>query len=174
MPPPSWRLSTGVGTLAAPKSNEPGIWPAVGATLAAGKVLAPRWTAVLTLAGPFNSAFHLDADNGATLIQALATLELRYQFPRRAVQPFVAVLSGVNYLHANVPSGTPPIGTAWVPLFGGGGGVSYNFGEYFSFGAEAELFVTAPNELIEINSAVVGRAGAPSILVTADLGVLLR
>ena len=173
-PPPRWRLSTGVGMLAAPKSNQPGIWPAVGATLAAGKVLEPRWTAVLTLGGPFNSSFHLDPNNGATLIQALATLEFRYQFPQRLVRPFVSMLSGVNYLHANVPSGMPPISTAWVPLFGGGGGLSRDLGENFSVAVEGEVFATVPSELIKISGGVVGRAGAPSILVTADLGVLLR
>lgn len=172
-PPPRWRLSTGVGALGAPKSTEPGIWPAVGATLSAGKVVAPRWTAVLTLAGPFNSAFHLDANNSATLIQALATVELRYRFLRRGFEPFVAAVTGINYLRANAPGGMPPISTAWVPLFGGGVGANYDLGERFSLGAEAEVFATVPDELILISNAVVGRAGAPSILVTADLAIVL-
>jgi len=176
-PPPRWRLSTGVGALGAPKSNQPGIWPAVGAVLSAGKVLAPRWTAVLTLAGPFNSAFHLDAMHTATLIQALGTLELRYRFPRRGAEPFVAALTGVNYLRENmrIPAGNF-ISSAWVPLFGGGAGLTYDLGQRVSWGAEAEVFATIPDELISIDNgdiAVVGRAGAPSILVTTELAIVL-
>jgi len=175
-PPPRWRLSTGVAALGAPKSNQPGIWPAAGAILSAGKVLAPRWTAVLMLAGPFNSAFHLDATDTATLIQALGTLELRYRFPRRGAEPFVAAVTGVNYLRENmrIPDGNF-ISSAWVPLFGGGAGLTYDLGQRVSLGAEAEVFATIPAELISIGvgNAVVGRAGAPSILVTTELAIVL-
>jgi hypothetical protein len=179
-PPPRWRLSTGVGVLAAPASNEPGMGPALGANLAAGTIIGPHFAAVLTVAGPFNSGFSTAHSGKATLIQGLATLELRYRFPLRAVQPFIATMTGVNYLHANVTSAStmarlaPPVSTAWVPLFGAGGGLSYDLGERFSIVAEAEIFVTAPSELVGVdNNTVVARTGAPSILLTSDLSLTL-
>jgi hypothetical protein len=179
-PPPSrWWLSTGVGTLSAPRTNQPGVWPALGATLAAGMIVAPRWATVLTFAGPFNSAFGAPVDNGqATLLQALATVELRYRFSPRVVRPFVSVLSGINYLRENLtdPNASsgraPSLTTAWVPLFGGGGGISCEFGKRFSAGAEAEIFATAPPVLVEgYNQTVMARTGAPSIFVAADLSL---
>jgi hypothetical protein len=181
-PPPRWWLSAGVGTLAAPRTNQPGIWPALGVTLAAGTVLAPRWDAVLTLAGPFNSKFGTIDNGEATLLQALATVELRFKFAPRAVQPFVAVLTGINYLRETLYSLSPtqrqtvtsPLSTAWVPLFGAGAGLSYNFGQRLSVDVEAEIFATAPYILVEVyDGQVVARAGLPSIFLTADLSLLL-
>jgi hypothetical protein len=180
-PPPRWRLSTGAAALGAPPTGEPGFGPSVGATLRGAAILDPRLVIVLTIAGPFNSTFSSTPDNGkATLLQALATLELRYRFPSRVVQPFVAVLTGVNYLRENLTSQqtiqnqVPSVSTAWVPLFGAGGGVSYEFGERFSVGAEAEIFATTPNMLVEVDqNTVVARTGAPSVLLTADLGLTL-
>jgi hypothetical protein len=180
-PPTRWWLSSGVGTLSAPRTNQPGLWPALGATLAAGMIVSPHWATVLTFAGPFNSALGAPVDNGqATLLQALATLELRYRFSRRVVQPFVSLLSGINYLRENLTSTVPnpysgqapSLSTAWVPLFGGGGGVSYEFGSRFSVGAEAEIFATAPPISVGgYSGTVMARTGAPSIFVTAVLSV---
>ncbi|HEY4394750.1 MAG TPA: hypothetical protein VGP64_11835 [Polyangia bacterium] len=181
-PPPRWSLSTGIGVLASPALGEPGIAPALGARLAAGAVVSPRWATVLTFAGPFNSTFATAPTAQASLMQALGTLELRFRFPFRLVRPFVAALTGINYLRANVSSdstnGLPRISTAWVPLFGAGGGLSYGLGERFSVGAEAEVFATVPDMLLEVdengkNGVILGRAGAPSVLVTADVTLML-
>jgi hypothetical protein len=124
----------------------------------------------------------------ASLTQALATLEVRFLFTPltpRLLQPFVAVLSGVNYLRETVSSSSnntacvSSVSAAWVPLFGAGGGLSYDFAERFSASVEAEVFATAPAELVEIDvscngsGTVVARTGAPSILVTADLSLIL-
>ncbi len=172
-PPPRWRVSMGAAALGAPPTGEPGFGPSLGATLRGAAILDPRLVTVLTIAGPFNSTFSTDLDGKATLLQALVTLELRYRFAPRVVQPFVAVLTGVNYLRANVPSAVPPISTAWVPLFGAGSGVSYNFAERFSVSAEAEIFATTPNIVLGVGETVVARTGAPSILLTADFGMTL-
>ncbi len=119
----------------------------------------------------------------ASLTQALATLEVRFLFTPRLLQPFVAVLSGVNYLRetvsSNIPACASSVSAAWVPLFGAGGGLSYDFAGRFSASVEAEVFASAPAELVEIdvkcdgNGTVVARVGAPSILVTADLSLVL-
>ncbi|HEY6477189.1 MAG TPA: hypothetical protein VI456_11455 [Polyangia bacterium] len=178
-PPPRWRVSTGVAALGAPPTGKPGFGPSLGAALRGAAILDPRLVTVLTIAGPFDTAFST-TDEQASLIQALATLELRYRFPARVVQPFVAVLTGINYLRETLTSPattdalTPALSTAWVPLFGAGGGVSYDLGERFSIVAEAEIFATAPDVLVELdNNTVVARTGTPSILVTADLTLTL-
>jgi hypothetical protein len=184
LPPPArprWWLSTGVAVLAAPPSNEPGIVPSLGALLAAGTVLGPRLATIVAVAGPFNSAFSTAANGRATLLQGLATLELRYLFPPHLVQPFVSALIGVNYLQANVPAATPsagesqvpPVSSVWVPLFGAAGGVAYYLGQRVSFVAEAEIFATAPSTVLELDDTIVARAGAPSVLLTADLSLML-
>ncbi len=177
-PPPRWRVSMGAAALAAPPTGEPGFGPSLGATLRGAAILDPRLFVVLTLAGPFNSTLSTLNEGQASLIQALATLELRYRFSTRLVTPFVAVLTGINYLRETLTSpGTnqvPSVSTAWVPLFGVGGGVSYDFAGRFSVGAEAEIFATTPNMLVEVdNNTVVARTGLPSILLTADFGLTL-
>jgi hypothetical protein len=176
-PPPRWRLSAGAAVLGAPPAGDPGFGPSLGAALRAGAILSPRLVTVLTIAGPFNSTFVTPSNGQAALLQALATLELRYQFPTPLVQPFVAVLTGVNYLRENLTLNgvpTPSFSTAWVAMFGAGAGVSYDFGQRFSVGVEAEIFVTAPYILVEVdNSQVVARTGLPSMLLTIDFSVLL-
>jgi hypothetical protein len=175
-PPPRWRVSAGAAALGAPPTGQPGFGPSLGATLRGAAILDPRLATVLTIAGPFNSTFSTLSNGQASLIQALATLELRYRFPTRLVTPFVAVLTGVNYLRETLtsPNQVPSVSSAWVPLFGAGGGVSYDFGERFSVGAEAEIFATTPNILVQVDEGVVvARTGAPSILVTADLSLAL-
>jgi hypothetical protein len=177
-PPPLWRLSMGVAVLAAPRTAEPGFSPALGAALRGSAILNPHLVTVLTIAGPFNSTLSTSADGQAALIQAVATLEVRYRFFPGVVQPFVAVLTGVNYLRETLTSmqqmlgNAPPLSAAWVPLFGAGGGVTYELMDHLSVGAEAEIFATTPNMLVEVdNGTVVARTGAPSILVTTDLSV---
>jgi hypothetical protein len=170
-PPPRWRLSMGVAVLQAPPTDYPGFGPSLGATLRAGAILSPRLVTILTIGTD---------DGQATLLQELATLELRYRVPAQPVQPFVAVLTGVNYLREHLTGQavtalqTPALSTAWVPLFGAGAGVSYDFGQRFSVSAEADVFVTAPNILVEDDiGTVVARVGLPSILLTADVSLLL-
>jgi hypothetical protein len=177
-PPLQWRLFTGVAALAAPGGSQPGFGPALGAALGAAAVLGPHLSTVLTVAGPFNTTFPEYELQTATLLQALATLELRFRISRGGFQQFASVLSGVNYLRANVVSTNPAIASsvtsAWVPLFGAGGGVSFDFWQRFTAAAELEVFATAPSALLEANDGhVFGRAGAPSILASVEVGVAL-
>ena len=99
--------------------------------------------------------------------------------PRHAVASFLERLdvgfAGLFFSALDAyEQGASTVPSAWVPLFGAGGGLSYDFGERFSVSAEAEIFATAPSVLVEVdNNTVVARTGAPSILVTTDLSLTL-
>ena len=174
-PPPRWRLSSGAAVLAAPAFQGQGIGPALGLALSAGAVLDSHFAVFMTLAGPFDSSFGpVDLRTGA-LAQAIATLELRYRFMLGPLQPFGAVLTGVNYLReSETGNGLAPLVTsAWVPAFGAGGGVSTELWERFTASVEADAFVTAPDVLAYVENQIVGRAGAPSLLIQANVGLVL-
>lgn len=185
--PPRWRLSTGVAMLASPASNEPGVGPALGVAISAGAVVGPRLLFFASFAGPFNTS--ISAPNTffprtpGRLVQALATLELRFKFTVGPLEPFVAVLTGVNYLKTTFPSTdtTSPssILSAWVPMFGAGGGVSWSFWRFYVC-VDAAVLVTQPDELVEItdpqdprNHQIVARTGMPSILISSAVGLSL-
>jgi hypothetical protein len=175
--PPRWRLSTGVALLASPRGDQPGVGPAVGPTIGAGAAVSPRLTVFANFAGPFAATLGpLNGTSNATLVQALGTLELRFRFALGPLEPFAAVLTGVNYLSVSSPI-TPQIASSsrstWVPLFGLGGGAALKFQSRFYLCAEAAAFVTQPTELVEVAGTIVGRTGAPSILVVSGLGVML-
>ncbi|HEX3903355.1 MAG TPA: hypothetical protein VH853_10945 [Polyangia bacterium] len=174
-PPPRWRISSGAAVLAAPAFQGQGIGPALGVALGAGAVLDSHFAVFVALAGPFNSSFGAVNARSSALVQAIATLELRYRFTLGPLQPFGALLSGVNYLKETVTGGSS--GTAvtatWVPAFGAGGGLSLELWERFTASVEADGFVTAPDVLVEVQSQIVGRTGAPSLLVQANVGLQL-
>jgi len=177
--PPRWRLSTGAAVLASPAGSQPGVGPALGVAISAGTVVGPHLLIFASLAGPFNTS--ISAPNTfvppttGKLVQALATLELRFKFTAGPLEPFVAVLSGVNYLKTTFDTTI----SAWVPMFGAGGGLSWSFLKRFYLCFDAEVFVTQPDELVVIypqgvvNPKVVARTGAPSILLGSAVGVSL-
>ena len=186
--PPRWRLSTGAAMLASPASNEPGVGPALGVAISAGAVVGPRLLVFASFAGPFNTSISnpfVPATPGR-LLQALATLELRFKFTAGPFEPFVAVLSGVNYLKTTIPGPdtmtAPSITSAWVPLFGLGGGVTWSFWKRFYVCVDAAVFGTQPDELVDIKDPnpnnsppdhFVARTGAPSILIGSAVGLSL-
>jgi hypothetical protein len=164
--PPRWILTAGAAVLGSPSSDKPGIGPTPGIALAAGAVVGRHVLVFASLAGPFDNSLET-----ASLIQVLGTLELRYRFALGPVEPYVALLGGVNYLRATIPN----VGlttSAWVPLFGAGIGVSKDFSQRFTAGLEIEAFLDQPDILLYTEGNVAGRAGAPSILVTSSAGLL--
>lgn len=184
--PPRWRLSTGAAMLASPASNEPGVGPALGVAISAGAVVGPRLLVLASFAGPFDTS--LSAPPGVLfpapgkLVQALVTLELRFRFMTGPLEPFGSVLTGVNYLKATIPgadtNGTTSVTSAWVPLFGIGGGVSWSFWRRFYACVNAAVFGTQPDQLVDFVDAsqkdhFVARTGAPSILVGSAVGLSL-
>ena len=184
--PPFWRLSTGVAMLASPASNEPGVGPALGVAISAGAVVGPRLLVVASFAGPFNTSLSAPSPilypAPGRLVQALATLELRFRFMTGPLEPFGSVLTGVNYLKATIPGADTNVPTsitsAWVPLFGIGGGVSWTFWKRFYACANAAVFGTQPDQLVDFLDAfgsvhVVARTGAPSILISSSVGLTL-
>jgi hypothetical protein len=179
--PPRWHLSAGVALLASPRGDQPGVGPAFAPTIAAGTFIGPSLSIVGSLAGPFDVSLGPIDTRSAALLQALATLELRFRLPIGPLKPFASVLTGVNYLKASIP-GTSNIRvsntSAWVPLFGVGAGLSWSFRTRYFVCAEAAAFVTAPNELLYIEDdnmvgKLVGRTGAPSVLVSSSAGLTL-
>jgi hypothetical protein len=179
--PPRWRLSTGAAAIASPASNQPGVGPALGVAISAGTVVGPHLLIFASFAGPFNKS--LSATNAVAqpvagrLVQALATLELRFKFTAGPLEPFVAALSGVNYLKTTFDTTL----SAWVPLFGVGGGVSWSFWKRFYLCFDTKVFVTQPDELVVIYPPppypqlpqVIARTGAPSILIGSAVGLSL-
>ena len=174
--PPRWYLSGGVALLASPRFDQPGVGPAFAPKIAAGAVIGPSLSIAASLAGPFDSSLGPVGTQSAALLQALATVELRFRLPMGRLEPFAAVLTGVNYLKANIPGdqSSPASNTsAWVPLFGVGGGVTWNVRARFYVSVEAEAFVTQPDMLLYIDGEIAGSTGAPSILVSSSAGLTL-
>ncbi|HLK89970.1 MAG TPA: hypothetical protein VKZ18_08750 [Polyangia bacterium] len=185
--PRPWRLSIGPAMLATPR--KPGVGPTIGAALSGGLLLGSHVAVFATAAGPFNTNAGPVSDTSsgvkertATLVQAIATIELRYRATFGPVQPFGAILTGVNYLHETASGGTlpapsPPPGTSVdakvVPAFGAGGGVSFEVLKGFTASLEAVAFVTSPEVLVEVNHVITNRVGFPSIMAQANVGLVL-
>ena len=167
--PPRWNLSTGVALLGSPNGDQPGVGPAFAPMIGAGAIVGPHLSVVASLAGPFNSSLSSSRVGSAALLQALATLELRLRLTLGSAEPYGAVLTGVNYLKATLATTS----SAWVPMFGVGGGISWSLWERFYFCFAAEVLVTQPDMLVVINNVVVGRTGVPSILVGYAVGLKL-
>jgi hypothetical protein len=171
-PPPRWLLTTGAAVLAAPGGNQPGIGPSPGLAFGAGAVLGPHVLVVASFAGPFDKSLGtMYAGTDAAFVQLLVTLELRYRFGLGPVEPFGALISGVNYLRESIPAGITS--SAWVPLFGAGVGLSRDFLRRFTASFEIDTFVTQPDQLVNAGGQVIGHVGAPSILGTASAGFIL-
>jgi hypothetical protein len=186
--PPRWRLSTGAALLASPAHSKPGVGPELAVAISAGAVLGPRLLLFASFAGPFDTSLSIlntsIKPTTGRLVQALATVELRFKFMTGPLEPFGAVLTGVNYLKETltVPSvdgtTTPSSDSAWVPMFGIGGGVSWRFWKRFYICADAAVFVTQPIILVNIEDdlhkdRVVARTGDPSILISSSAGLAL-
>jgi hypothetical protein len=177
LPPPPpvptrWLLTTGGTMLGAPAGKQQGVGPSLGLAFGAGAIIGPHLVILATFAGPFDNLLgSVDAGN-ASLTQILTTLELRYRFLPGPLQPFAALFSGANYLRASV-SGTAISTSAWVPLFGAGGGFSQEISNRFTASLEVDAFVTDPDMLVYVDGQIVGRTGAPSLLVTASAGLIL-
>ena len=187
-PPPSprWRLSTGAAVLGSPAHGQPGVGPAWGVAISAGAVVAPHLLVSASVAGPFNTSLSVPntfvRPTTGTLVQAVATLELRFKFRAGPLEPFGAVLTGVNYLKETI-DGTdtmtaPLMATAWAPMFGIAGGVSWSFWNRFYVCLDGTVFVTQPVILVNVEDQgdknhVVARTGAPSLLLGASAGLAL-
>jgi hypothetical protein len=186
--PPRWHLSVGVAMLASPASNQtPGVGPALGVTIGAGAIIGPNLLVVASFAGPFDTSLSTrDPFVPATtvrLAQALATLELRFRLMAGPLETFGAVLTGVNYLKTAIDddpaSGSPSTTSAWVPMFGIGGGISSSFWRRFYVCVDAAVFVTQPDMLVNVRNQdpiqdqVVARTGLPSILIRSAVGLSL-
>jgi hypothetical protein len=183
--PPRWRLSTGVALLGSPAGTQPGVGPAFGLAIGASAIVGPSLTVGVGFAGPFDSTLGPIDMRSAALVQALVTLEFRFRLTLGPLEPFAAVLTGVNYLKATIPGGgvavaiDPSTTSAWVPLLGMGVGVAWSFRTRFYLCVEAAAFVTQPDMLVSIehadlvSSTVVGRTGLPSILISSSAGLIL-
>jgi hypothetical protein len=186
--PPRWRLSAGGALLASPAHGRPGVGPESGVAISAGAVIGPRLLLFASFVGPFDTSISAlnPGEPLATgrLVQALVTLELRFKFRAGPLEPFGALLTGLNYLKetVTVPGGegttVPKTGSAWVPMFGIGGGVSWSFWKRFYLCADAAAFVTQPTILVNIvdrfgGDHVVARTGDPSILISSSAGLAL-
>jgi hypothetical protein len=176
--PPVWRLSTGVAMLGSPRGDQPGVGPAFGLAIGAGAIIGPRLSIVATVAGPFNASLGPIDDRSAALVQGLATLELHFRLTLGPLEPFVAVLTGVNYLKATIPESMPfaaPASntSAWVPLFGVAIGSCRNFRTRFFICLEAVAFVTQPDKFVQIDNRNAGSTGAPSMLLSSSVGLSL-
>jgi hypothetical protein len=173
--PPRWHLSTGVALLGSPRGDQPGIGPAFAPTIRAGAVVGPSLSIDASLAGPFDSSLGPISTQRALLLQALTTLELRFRLRIGQLEPFAALLTGVDYLRCTIPrtSLAASNSSAWVPLFGVGAGVTWSFRTRFYASAEATAFVTQPDMLVYIDNQIAGSVGAPSILASASLGLTL-
>jgi hypothetical protein len=174
--PPRWHLSTGVAVLGSPRADQPGVGPASGPAIGAGAVIGPGLSIAASLAGPFDASLGPIDGRTATLLQALATLELRFRLRIGQLEPFAAVLTGVDYLRCTLPATSrlpASSSSAWVPLFGVGGGLTWSFRTRFYASAEATAFVTQPDMLVYIDNQIAGSTGAPSILISASAGLTL-
>jgi hypothetical protein len=185
-PPPRWRLSTGAAVLGSPAHGQPGVGPALGLAISAGAVIGPHLLVVASFAGPFDTSLSVAnkyyRPTTGTLVQAVATLELRFKFRAGPFEPFGGVLTGINYLKETVanadPTTAPLNASAWAPLFGIGGGVSWSFWKQFYACLDATVFVSQPVILVNIEDLlgenhVVARTGAPSILLSSSVGLAL-
>ena len=176
--PSRWRLAIGPGVLGSPQ--KPGVGPALGVALQTGRLLGPHLAVFATAAGPFNTSTGLVSQQGgisdrsATIVQAVATVELRYRGTFGPLQPFGAALIGVDYLHETATGGAPAA-YDWtvVPAFGAGGGISFEVLKGFTASLEAVAFVTSPEVLVQVNYAITNKIGAPSILAQANVGLVL-
>jgi hypothetical protein len=171
-PLPRWLLTTGGTILGAPAGKQQGVGPSLGVALGAGAIIGPHLVILATFAGPFDNLLGSVDAGSASLTQILTTLELRYRFMPGPLQPFAALFSGANYLRASV-SGTGISTSAWVPLFGAGGGFSQAISNRFTASLEIDAFVTDPYMLLYVERQIVGRTGAPSLLGTASVGLIL-
>jgi hypothetical protein len=171
--PPVWWLSGGPALLASAASGAPGLGPAVGLALEGDVGIAPHLAATATLAGPFNRTLGPYPAGEAALLQAVGLLGLRYRFGARAIQPFVAAFLGVEYLSARITQSGGGSGTAstWVPLAGAGLGGRVDFLRRFTASLEGDLFATEPQVSVVVAARDLGRAGAPSFLIAATVGV---
>lgn len=176
-PPPSrWRFATGAAALAS--LQRPSVGPAFGVALSAGVLLRPPISVFLTVAGPFTTGISSPDPNSpgsATVSEGLATLELRYRFERGAVQPFGALLTGINYVREAAAQNTMNTATSstLVAAFGGAGGISFEYHDSFTATVEAQAFVTSPAVSAYVNGVLSAKVGIPSILVLANAGVAL-
>jgi hypothetical protein len=181
--PPRWYLSTGVALLASPRADQPGVGPGFAPTITAGAVVGPSLSIAVSFAGPFDVSLGPINTRTAALLQALALLEFRFRLSMGPLEPFTAVLTGVNYLRANIPAtaasvpsnlGSGPSNTsAWVPLFGVEFGLTWRFRTRFYVSAEGAALVTQPDMLVYIDGVVAGTTGAPSILISSSVGLTL-
>jgi hypothetical protein len=177
--PPIWRLSTGAAVLSSPATSKPGVRPALGIAISAGAVVGEHVLVFASFEGPFETSLSDMNPSPFTttgkLVQALATLELRFKFTAGPLEPFGAVLTGVNYLKTTFDTTI----SAWLPMFGVGGGVSWNFWKRFYFCVDAAAFVTAPAQQVAVyyqdavDPQIIARTGAPSILLSSSAGLTL-
>jgi len=190
-PPPSpprlWRLTLGAAALASLQA--PTVGPAPGLALSAGFLLRRRISVFLTVAGPFSNTIHPpsnlpQSNDSATITEGLATFELRYRFEFGAVQPFGAVMTGVNYIgdsalfNEDTGAGTTQkvssFGSTFAAAFGGGGGITFQYRDRFTATIEAQLFVTSRRVLAYAGSSeLAGVVGRPSLLLLANAGLVL-
>lgn len=173
LPAPTWWLSVGPAMLASAARGQPGLGPSIGVALGLDVGLLPRLSAIVTLAGPFNRALGPYDLGQATLLQALAQIGLRYQFDVARLHPFAEVFVGVDYLSASITQRAVGSGSAStsVPLGGAGGGLSADFLRRFRATLEGSVFTTEPQISTTVAARNLGRAGAPSFLVIASVGV---
>ncbi|HVV49618.1 MAG TPA: hypothetical protein VHO06_08160, partial [Polyangia bacterium] len=170
-----WRLGAGVAALASPALRGQGVAPAPGPVLSAGVILTRNLSLALTGAGPFGADIGTVAARDGKLAQALATLELRGRLTVGPVEPFAAVLTGVNYVRETVTGGemATSVASAWVPAFGAGIGLSAPLWRRFVATLEIDAFVTQPQLVAYVDNNLAARTGAPSVLVTVTGGLAL-
>ena len=176
-PPRLWRLALGAAALAS--LQRPNVGPAPGIALSAGYLLRPRMSVFLTVAGPFSDTIRPRSDESATVTQGLATLELRYRFELGGVQPFGAVLTGIDYVRDAFTFPLTPtqqasgVDSTFVAAVGGAGGITFQYWDRFTATIEAQAFVTSREVLADAGQDLAGGVGRPSVLLLANAGLVL-
>jgi hypothetical protein len=168
-PAPRWHLSLGLAMLASLPSAKPGVGPTLGGVAGLGRVIAPHLIVQVTVAGPFLNGLGTVGYKSASLSQGLGVLELRHQFASVPLQPFAGLIAGVNYLQATIDSNYGSTQTSWsfVPLFGGSIGLWHDASRLLTSSIEAQIFLTAPPKIVNLEGKALGQTGAPSILIVA-------
>jgi hypothetical protein len=176
-PPPERRggqIFGGIGVLAGREGLGPDLAPLAGIGICFG-----RFQAAATIAGPFSRRLEraptgMEAAAASDVSQSLLMLGLRYELAGWRLRPFGSVATGLHYVSVRgVPAsgyGTPST-SSLSPLVAAGVGVSIQLGKWLFATAEGAALFSDPTVDITIHGSLVGRAGAPSLLAQAGIGI---
>jgi hypothetical protein len=177
-PPPERRggeAFAGVGVLIGRDGLGPDLAPYAGVAIGVG-----RFQAAATVAGPFSrrvtlAAGPMEPGGSSNVSQSLLTLGLRYEIARWYLRPYATVATGLHYVSVRgepiIPYQPAVTSSSLSPLLAAGLGVSLQFGRWLFATAEVAALFSDPSVDVTIHGALVGRAGAPSVLAQAGLAI---